>query len=171
MLVVGDAGHRADALQLHGQVPKAVSHLRGGGAHPKQLLGQAVPPCHLLELGGQLSGAVIVLKGLQAVQGAVLLPAVAQGRRHEGRGEEQGLLLLLHAVRRGGHLERGVELGVVHLEEAFLQGDDWEEAVSPQDLVLRVRRPRLASHPCEDRENKNAQKTRSDLAKQAVVLP
>ena len=74
-------------------------------------------------------------------------PAVAEGGGHERGAEQQGLVLLLHTVGRRGNLEGGMELGVVHLEEALLQGDHGEEAVPPQNLILSVRRPRLASHP------------------------
>lgn len=142
LFLIGDAGDGADALQLHGQLPHApgVDHLRCGGAHPQQLPrhGQPVPsaaaPLHLLQLGRQLGGgALLVLQVLQAVHGAVLpsLAAVAQGRGHEWRGHEQVFLLLLHAVWGSVDLKRGVELGVVHLEEPLLQGDDWEETMSP----------------------------------------
>ena len=146
---IGDPGHGADALQLHGQVAQAISHLRRGAAHAQQLPGQPLAARHLLQLSRQLGGTLRVLQELQAVQ-AVALSAVAQRGRHERRGHEQRLVLLLHTVGRCVHLKGGVELGVVHLEEALLQGDDGVEAVAPQDLVLRVRRPRLASHACQN---------------------
>ncbi|TNN85857.1 hypothetical protein EYF80_003701 [Liparis tanakae] len=75
--------------------------------------------------------------------------AVTVGQRGGGRVRRRGqgalVLVLLDAVRRRWDLEGAVELGVVDPEEALLQGHHRQEAMAPQNLVLGVRRPRLAA--------------------------
>lgn len=70
---------------------------------------------------------------------------------------ERGVLLLLQLLQllqllgagcRRLHLEGHLEAAVVHLEGAFLQGHAGLEAVSPEDLVLRVGGAGLARHSC-----------------------
>jgi hypothetical protein len=55
-------------------------------------------------------------------------------------------------VRGCGDLKVVVELGVVHPEEAILQGHDWEEAMPPEYLILGIGCPGLACHPWEGEE-------------------
>ena len=155
---------------------RQVSH--AGGLPPRQGCPCLQPPpeglllggAHALQFAGQPGGLVLCVVGVvgrqepfpAAAAGSVTRRRRGGGGRHRQRvGWRQGRLLLLLFDTRGRrrNLEGVVELGVVDSEEALLQGHDRKEAMTPQDFILSVRRPRLARHTCDGETRHQSQGT------------
>lgn len=106
-------------------MPDALSHA-AGDTHPHQ---------RVLAGSWQRTGLQEVVP-VEAERGVFLLLQLLQ------------LVQLLGAGRWRLHLKGHLKAAVVHLERALLQGHAGLEAVSPEDLVLRVGGAGLARHSC-----------------------
>lgn len=112
---------------------------------------------HALEFAGEPGSLVLCVVDIVSWQQpfpAASTATVTQQRGGGSRCNRQSvgwrqwtlLLLLFDTVGRRRNLKGVVELGVINSEEALFQWHDREEAMTPQDFILCVRRPCLACH-------------------------